>query len=185
MSEQRIVSRYAKSLLELAVENNTLEEVNHDMQQLTQLAQNSRELELMLQSPVIPHHKKLTILRKIFSGKVNDLTLKFFLLLTRKKREFYLLDIAKGFHHQYNTHKNIQEATVTTTFALTDDLKQDFKEVVKNISKKKVELKEIVDDAIIGGFILRINDRQIDDSIDTRLKALRTAFAKNHYDKAI
>lgn len=185
MSEKRIVSRYAKSLLELAVERNALEEINTDMLQLSGLADNSRDLELMLQSPVIPHQKKLTILKEIFTGKVNEMTLKFFLLLTQKQREPYLLEIAKEFHHQYNVYKNIEEATVTTTFPLSDDLKKEFEKVVTGISNKKAELKEIVDESIIGGFILRINDRQIDDSIHSRLKALRTAFAKNQYDKAI
>ncbi len=184
MSEKRIVSRYTKSLLELAVERNALEDIHTDMLQVSKVAANNRDLKLMLQNPVIPHQKKGTILNAIFSGKVNELTLKFFLLLTQKQREFYLIDIAKEFHHQYNVHHGIEEATVTTTFPLTDALRNDFKEVVSGISNKKVALKEIIDESIIGGFILRINDRQIDDSIHTRLKALRTAFSKKQYEKA-
>lgn len=184
MSEYRIASRYAKSLLELAVEKGQLEEVNNDMAMLSDLAKENRDFTLMLKSPIVTHDKKLSILNEVFKGKVNDLSLSIFTILTKKHREGYLPQIAEEFHHMYNVHNGIEEATVTTTFPLDDQTKAEFEKVVKSISNKEVELTEVVDESLIGGFILKIGDRQIDDSVSSRLKALRVDFAKNHYQKA-
>ncbi|WP_286755028.1 MULTISPECIES: ATP synthase F1 subunit delta [Roseivirga] len=184
MSEYRIASRYAKSLLDLSVEKGELEQVNNDMQLLVNLASENRDLVLMLKSPIITHDKKLAVLNKVFTGKVSELTMAFFKILTKKHREAYLVGIAKEFHHQYNAHKGIEEATVTTTFPLNDALRKEFENVVKKISNKEVELTEKVDESLIGGFILKIGDRQIDDSVSSKLKALRVEFTKNHYEKA-
>lgn len=184
MSEYRIASRYAKSLLDLAVEKGKLEQVNKDMQLLSDLSAQNRDLVLMLKSPIISHNKKLAVLNKVFTGKVDDMTLAFFQILTKKQREAYLIMVAEEFHHQYNTHKGIEEATITTTFALDQKLRGEFSKVVEKITNKKVELTEIVDESIIGGFVLKIGDRQIDDSVSSKLKALRLEFTKNHYEKA-
>lgn len=184
MSEYRIASRYAKSLLDLAVEQGELEEVNKDMLLFSQMIDENRDFELMLKSPIISHDKKLTILTQVFDGKVNALTMSIFQILTKKHREAYLPQIAAEFHHQYNFNQGIEEATVITTFALDDKLKAEFSKVVEQISKKKVELTEQVDESLIGGFILKIGDRQIDDSVSSKLKALRVEFTKNHYEKA-
>lgn len=184
MSEYRIASRYAKSLLDLAVEKGQLEEVNKDMIMFSELVEENRELLLMLKSPIITHDKKLAILNTLFEGKVNDLTLSIFQILTKKHREGYLALIAEEFHHQYNASKGIEEATVTTTFPLDAAMRTEFENVVKSISNKEVELTEVVDESLIGGFILKIGDRQIDDSVNSKLKALRVEFTKNHYEKA-
>ena len=184
MSGYRIASRYAKSLLELAVEKGQLEEVNKDMAMLSDLTKENRDFTLMLKSPIVTHDKKLSILNEVFRGKVNDLSLSIFAILTKKHREGYLPQIAKEFHHMYNVYNGIEEATVITTLPLDDKTKAKFEKVVKSISNKEIELIEVVDESLIGGFILKIGDRQIDDSVSSRLKALRVNFAKNHYQKA-
>jgi len=184
MSEYRIASRYAKSLLDLAVEKGQLEEVNKDMLMFSELVKENRDLLLMLKSPVITPDKKLGILTRVFEGKVNDLTLAIFQILTKKHREMYLDQIAVEFHHQYNTSLGIEEATITTTFELDAETKSAFENIVTQISGKKVELTEVVDEELIGGFILKIGDRQIDDSVSSQLKALRLEFTKNYYEKA-
>lgn len=184
MSEYRIASRYAKSLLDLSVEKGQLEEVNKDMMMFSDLVNENRDLLLMLKSPIITHDKKLSILKKLFEGQVNDLTLSIFQILTKKHREAYLPQIAAEFHHQYNLHQGIEEATVTTTFPLSDNLRSEFEKAVAQISNKGVELTEVVDESLIGGFVLKIGDRQIDDSVSSKLKALRVEFTKNQYEKA-
>ena len=156
MSETRIASRYAKPLLELAVERNCLEEVAKDMTAFTALCHSNRDFTLMLKNPVLGHLNKLVILKKIFTGKVNDLTLSIFDIISRKNREAYLPAIAKEFHRQYNVMKGIAEATITTVVPLNAELKKEVTAVVKNITGKEgVELTEKIDDSIIGGFILK------------------------------
>jgi len=184
MSEYRIASRYAKSLLDLAVDQGKLEEVNNDMVMFTRVIEENRDLLLMLKSPVIISDKKLAILNEVFEGKVNPLTISIFQILTRKHREGYLPQIATEFHHQYNFSLGIAEASVTTTFPLTAKMRTEFSKVVEQISHKKVELTEIVDDSLIGGYILKVGDRQIDDSVSSKLQALRVEFEKNEYEKA-
>lgn len=183
MSEYRIASRYAKSLLGLADEKGVLEEVNKDMLMFSELTEENRDFVLMLKSPVVTHSKKLAILNAVFSGKVNELTLAIFEILTRKKREAHLPAIATEFHHQYNVRKRIEEATVTTTFKLDAKLRKEFESIVKQISGKSVELTENIDEELLGGFVLKIGDRQIDDSLSSRLSALKLEFSRNPYIK--
>ena len=183
MSEYRIASRYAKSLLDLADEKGVLEDVNKDMLMFSELASENRDLVLMLKSPVVSHDKKLAVLNKVFDGKVNELTLAIFQILTKKHREAYLPAIATEFHHQYNVRKGIEEATVTTTFKLDAKLRKEFEGIVAKISGKKVELTEKIDEKIIGGFVLKIGDRQIDDSLSSKLSALKLKFSQNPYVK--
>lgn len=184
MSEFRAASRYAKSLLELADEKGVLEEVHKDMLSFYELCKENREFELMLKNPIIKHDKKRAILELIFKGKVNDLTMAIFDIITRKNREGILPVIAREFHVQYNFLKKIEVAKVTTAVALSPELRSQFEDLVKKISSKdKVELTEVVDKDIIGGYVLKINDRQIDDSLKSKLKALELKFSQNPYIK--
>ncbi len=161
MSEFRVASRYAKSLLELAVEKGLLEEVHDDMLAFSNIYNSNRGFALFLKNPIIQHIKKRDILMRIFKGKVNDLTLSIFDITARKNREAILGLIATEFHHQYNVRKGIETAKVTTSIVLDDTLKAEFERIVKDISHKKVELLEEVDKDIIGGFKLKIGEFSI------------------------
>ncbi|GAA0892284.1 ATP synthase F1 subunit delta [Fulvivirga kasyanovii] len=184
MSEFRAASRYAKSLLELAEEKGVLEEVHKDMLSFHELCNENREFTLMLKNPIIKHDKKRAILEKVFKGKVNDLTMAIFDIITRKNREGILPAIAKEFHNQYNLLKKIEVAKVTTAVPLSPELRTQFEDLVKKISAKdSVELSEVVDKDIIGGYVLKISDRQIDDSLKSKLKALELKFSQNPYIK--
>jgi F-type H+-transporting ATPase subunit delta len=184
MSDHRVSSRYAKSLLELAAEQGVLEDVHNDMLTFSQVCADSRDFLLMLKNPVIKHDKKRAILNKVFEGKVNKLTMAIFDIITRKNREPILPSMAIEFHNQYNVFKRIEVAKVTSAVPLDKDIKEKIKKIVAQISPfETVELTEIVDKDIIGGFILKVGDKQIDDSIRTKLKALELKFSKNPYIK--
>ena len=142
MSTFRIASRYAQSILELAEERKCLDEVQSDMQLALKLCKTHREFLLLLKNPIISHYKKLTILKEIFKGKVSDLTLSGFELITRKRREMYLPEIAQAFINNYHALKGIVEASVTTVKPLNEDTRQSMKEIVKNITHSKVILHE-------------------------------------------
>src|SRR5690349_10326026 len=114
MADSRAVSRYVKSLLDLALEQKVLENVHNDMIFFSKTYNESKDFALMLRSPVIPHDKKREILSKIFKGKVNSLTMSFFDIITRKNREPLLGAIAKEFHNAYNDYKGIGKATITS-----------------------------------------------------------------------
>jgi F-type H+-transporting ATPase subunit delta len=184
MSEFRVSSRYAKSLLELSIEKNVLEPVQKDMLLLSSVIASNSDFAQVLKSPIIKSDKKSKVLKAIFGGKSQEMTLAFYDILARKNRADLLIDIAREFQKQYNQYKGIQVAEVTTTFPLTDDLRKQFTASVKEISgKEHVQLVEKVDANIIGGFILKINDRQLDQSLSSKLRNLRLQFSQNHFEK--
>jgi F-type H+-transporting ATPase subunit delta len=184
MSEFRVASRYAKSLLELAVEKGILDQVHQDMVGLSQLALSNSEFAAMLKSPVIGSDKKLAVLEKILSGGASELTLTFVRLVSQKGREPFIPAMAEEFHRQYNIQQGIQTAEVITTFPLDAALRRQFEQIVKDVSgKKNVELLEKVDSKLIGGFVLKIGDRQYDESINSKLRKLKLDFTQNLYEK--
>lgn len=184
MAQTRVASRYVKSLLSLAVEQNSLDAVHKDMLSFSEVVKQNRDFSLMLRNPIIRHDKKREILEKVFAGRVNKLTMAIFDIITSKNREPLLPAIAEEFHHAYNVYKNVGEATVTTAVPLDATLRAEIEKIVKKLSdKKEVEIKEKVDAEMIGGFVLNVGDRQIDASIKNKLKALKVKFSENPYIK--
>lgn len=186
MADLRVASRYVKSLLGLAVEQGALEAVHKDMLLFSKVLKENRDFSVMIKSPVIRHEKKRAILEKIFSGKVDKLTLAIMDILTKKNREPLLPSIASEFHNAYNTYKGIGKAYITTTVPMDSELRQAVEEIVKKLSKtKQVEIEAKVDKDLIGGFILNVGDQQIDASIKSKLKSLEVRFSENPFVKEI
>ena len=182
MSELRVASRYAKSLLDLAEERGTLEEVKADMDLFSKTLSENRDLRLLLRNPIVKHDKKLAILRAIFGGKVTELTEKFFTIVTEKNREKALEFMGSEFLMQYNALRGVQVAEVTTASPLSPELRAEVEQMVRQqTGRQQVTLTEKVDESLIGGFVLRVGDRLIDDSVSFRLRKLRNEFSKNPY----
>ena len=179
MSVGRIAVRYATPILELAEERKVLDAVKADMESFGVICEESKDFSLMLKSPIIPHLRKADILKKVFSGKVNALTLEAFDIITRKSRENLLEEIAGEFLHLYNVKKGLAEVSVTTSIELDADMRKAFEKLAKKITGKEPVLKEKVDPNIVGGYILKVGDRQIDDSVTGQLKELKLKFSKN------
>jgi F-type H+-transporting ATPase subunit delta len=179
-----VASRYVKSLLGLAVERGALDQVHADMQLFSKVCEENRDFMLMLRNPVIKHDKKNDVLKKIFQGKVNALTLAIFDIITRKNREPLLPEIATGFHHAYNVYKGVGEATVTTAVPMDKALRNEIESIAKKVSNKaQLELHEKIDPEMIGGFVLKVGDQQVDASLKNKLNALKIKFSKNPYIK--
>jgi F-type H+-transporting ATPase subunit delta len=184
MTDSRAAARYVKSLLQLAVEKNVLDEVHEDMLLFSKVVRENHQFELLLSSPIIKHDKKRDILLAVFKGKVNALTLSIFDILTVKNREPLLPAIAEQFHAAYNEYKQIGVATVTTAVPLDDALRAEIRAIVQKLSNKSsVNLKEKIDKNMIGGFVLNVGDRQIDASLKNKLKSLQVKFSHNPYIK--
>ncbi|NQZ75573.1 MAG: ATP synthase F1 subunit delta [Ekhidna sp.] len=178
MSTGRIAVRYATPILELAEERKVLDKVKADMETFTTICSESRDFSLMLKSPIIPHAKKAEILKKIFAKKVDDLTLQAFDIIAIKSREDLLEDIAREFLHLYNQKKGLAEVSVTTPTKLDKTLTKAFEKFAKEITGKDPILENKVDPELIGGYILKVGDRQIDESISGQLKELKLKFSK-------
>jgi F-type H+-transporting ATPase subunit delta len=181
MSGIRIASRYAKSLLDLCIEKGQLDAAQADMVMLKGIMDESRDLRLMLSSPVVKADKKVDILQKLFDGKLNAITMAFITLLTRKGREGFLPEIVTSFLNQLRKHQGITVAEVTSAVALDAGSRAKMMESATKMAGGQVELVEKVDVTLIGGFILKVGDKQIDSAIANRIKALKREFAENPY----
>lgn len=179
MSEQSVAFRYAKSLIGLAQEKNVLDTVYQDMQFFSRVCHENRALVVALQSPVVKHHKKFDILKAIFQERVSPVTFTIFEIITRKNREAVLPAVAEAFSEQYRELKNIQTAHVTTVTPLTEAQRQQFSQQIAEATGKQVALQEKIDPKLIGGYVLRVGDRQVDASIKNRLNDLRVRFTQD------
>ena len=176
MSESRIAKRYATPLLELADKKKSVDIVKSDMEQLLTVCQGNPAFLNMLNSPVIPHLKKGEILVKIFEGNVSEISLALFRLIVIKNREKLLPQIAREYINVFNESQGFQSAHVTTAVALTPTLRTSVEELVKNISGKKPLLTAQVEENIVGGYILTMDDSQIDQSVKGALNKMKLIF---------
>lgn len=175
MGSHRASIRYAKSLIELSQEQNSLEKVKEDMILFSNVIESNRDFANILKNPVIQTDKKRKVLKAIFDKRVQPLTLKAFELILTKNRENMLAFIATDFINEYNILKGIAVAHITTPFTLDNDQRKQVNELVTEITGKKPELIEEVNETIIGGFVLKIGDRQIDESVKTKLTKIQRA----------
>ncbi len=176
MSVNTVASRYAKSLIDLAKEKNVVDAVYKDMLLFKNTAAENRGLGLALSSPVVRHEKKLGLLAGLFKDKVDPVSYSIFNIITRKHRESILPNIAEEFIRQYDSYRGIQKAVVTTSIPLNDELRAKFVEIVSKATGKTVELEEKVDPELIGGYVIRVGDRQLDTSLRNALNELKLKF---------
>jgi F-type H+-transporting ATPase subunit delta len=176
-----VASRYAKSLIDLAIATRQLDEVHKDMQLINEVCTNNHDFVLMLESPIIKTDKKMAIFKKIFDGKISATTLAFLNIIATKRREGYIDDIARSFDDQFKAYMGITKAIITTAVPLDSSTKKKIMELVKNNAKGEVELTEKIDKSLIGGFVLKVNDQQVDTSIKRKLNDLRKNFSGNAY----
>jgi F-type H+-transporting ATPase subunit delta len=174
-----VASRYAKSLIDLAVEKNQLEAVRNDMKLISLVCLQNHDFINLLESPIVNTDKKQAIFKSIFGNKVTEITISFLNLIAVKRREQYINAIAKAFDEHYKILLNITSATVHSAVALDDKLKNEILNLVKQTTTGNVELIQKVDATLIGGFVLTINDKQIDQSVKRKLNDLRKNFSNS------
>jgi len=179
MSEIKVASRYAKSIIDLSIENNALESAYNDMVLFEKVVDETPELEAILSNPIVPLDKKLGILNGIFGDKVSKLTLTFFKVVVNKGRSAILFATSKQFVQQYNLIKGIVTADVTTATALSTSAKEEIISIVKReLGANQVIVNEKINEKLIGGFILKVGDKQFDASIASGLSKLKKEFAQ-------
>jgi F-type H+-transporting ATPase subunit delta len=184
MSVQRIASRYAKSLIELASERGTLDKTLSDLQSFEEVAKN-RDFSIMLKSPVIKGDKKKAVFNAIFGDELDELTNAFFDIVLRKGREAYLPAIAKEFHLQYKIMNHVSSVKLITASKLTDDGLAALRKSIlaSEATDTNVELEVEVDESLIGGFIIEFDNKRYDSSVAHKLALLKKEFEQNQYTK--
>ena len=174
----RAASRYAKALLSLATEEKKAKEVNKDMKLIAEVIQENENLSNVLQSPVLSSIDKKEVLSKVFK-KQHKITSKLVDTLMTNKRIALIGDVASKYNELFDAMKDEQIAKVTTATTLDKDLEKKVLKKVKELTGKKATIENIIDETIIGGFILRIGDLQYDASVANQLNTLKREFTLN------
>ncbi|HOW32102.1 MAG TPA: ATP synthase F1 subunit delta [Bacteroidales bacterium] len=183
MSFTKITVRYAKALFDLALEQNMLDRVKDDMALIDTVCHENKALVNMLHNPVVSAEKKQKVLHAIFSGSINKLSLSFLDILSRKRREHYIDGIADAFVKIYLEHKGIATAKVTSAEPLVDTERKTIHGILSKLTDKEIQLAEDIRTDILGGFIIQMDDYQVDQSVATKIKNLKKDFEKNLYVK--
>jgi F-type H+-transporting ATPase subunit delta len=178
-----VATRYAKSLFDLAKEQGQQEVVFADMAIIAEACRANRELVVLFNSPVINTDKKKAVVDAIFASQIGKMTLAFLNIILTKRREHYVPGIAVEYLKMYNLFKGIETATVTTAVALDEETRNKISAMVHQQTGKEVQLTEKIDASIIGGFILRFGDKQIDTSVSGKIRELGKEFDHNLYVK--
>lgn len=182
MSNPRLAERYAKSLIDQAKEKGQLEKVYEDMKFLQHICHTNKDFVALLDSPVIQEHQKNKIIESITAGKVSDLTSLFIKLLANKNRESNLSEIIDSYIAQYNQLKGIHKVKITTATELSEEMQNLFIDKIKSANNiSHIELETKVDEKLVGGFILEMEGKLVDASIETDLKDVRKQFQSNEY----
>jgi len=182
MLNPRLASRYAKSLIGLAIEKGSLENVFADMQWLKSVCESNRDFVNLLKSPVINKDVKKKILGSVSAGKLSEMTVGFNNLLINKNRENILPEIVNAFITAYKELKNIQTIHLTTASAISDKIRQAIIEQVKKSGGfQNVEMEEKINPDIIGGFVLQVGDKLVDASIAYDLREIAKQFENNDF----
>lgn len=181
MSINKLTKRYSESLLNLAVEEGQLERVYKDIEIFYNNCNECSDLYKLLKSPILKNDMKLKVLRKIYEKDFSKITMNFISLVMKKRREFYLKEIALSFINQYREYKNIVSAKLITAVEISDVVKDKIGDYVQSKSKKNVHLEHLVDEDMIGGFVLEFDDHLYDASISHQLNILKKGFNKNLY----
>ena len=181
MKDSRAALRYAKAILNLAKDTKDESAVNKDMQLISSTIAENNELEVVLKSPVIKAADKMKVLKAMFTGKVDNITLGLFNLLQENKRIAMLAPIAKQYTIIFDFYKHTQVAKVTTAVPLTKEVEALVLAKIVALTGEKANLENEVNPAILGGFILRVGDVQYDASISNHLSELKKEFDNSHY----
>ncbi len=172
MKGTKAAIRYAKSLLELALEKGNLDSVAGDMQFFSETVENNPELGRLLNSPIIEGSKKLDVFKSMF-GQFEPVTMSFFELVTNNGRERILPQIAKTFGAEVKAHKGIVPVELVTAVVLDESTRKMILAKVDEHVKGTLEVKETINPDLIGGFIVKMGDKQIDASVVNQLNNLK------------
>jgi len=181
----RAALRYAKAALSFAQKEGSESIVYNDMQLIEATIQESRDLDVLLKSPIIKLSDKVKALEAVFGAKISNYSKGVIKLLVNNKRLSLLEIVASDYQIIYDHLKAVEVAKVTTAIPITPELRQQVLAKIKELTGKESNLTNEVKPEIIGGFILRVGDLQYDASIVKSFRELEKSFDESHYEVKI
>jgi F-type H+-transporting ATPase subunit delta len=173
MNESKISVRYSKAMIQLALEKDILEAVKTDMDFINLCIGQIPEFKMVLESPVIKTSEKLGLIKKSIEENIHPVTLSFINLVFTNRREHYLESIIRYFLYLYNKEMGINPAVLLSPAKLAPALRDKIIHTISQKLKINIALQEQAEPTLLGGFILRIEDYQIDASISSQLAKIR------------
>jgi F-type H+-transporting ATPase subunit delta len=178
MKVGKIAVRYARALFLSAREQGILGDVRKDMEMILAAVSDLTEVKSLLESPVVDTRKKTAILVSLFEGKTGDLALDFIRLVTGNNREEYLAAICRHYVKLYKEEKGIKMASIETATPLTHEIRREMVAIITGAFKAEIELQEEVKEELIGGFVLRVEDKQLNSSVSRKLARIKKELQK-------
>jgi F-type H+-transporting ATPase subunit delta len=177
MNDSKIPVRYAKALFDLAIEHDSLDRVYENMQLLLSVC-SMKEVKQILENPVIRATKRGEILKALLQSDIEPLTLKFLDLVFTQDREGYLAAMARDFIDLARRHRGIRQVTLTTAVPAGENVRREIAAMTATDIASKIEFVEKIDKSLIGGFVLRVDDKYIDASVRRKLNSFRKEFTE-------
>jgi F-type H+-transporting ATPase subunit delta len=174
----RAALRYAKAAIQKSIEDGTVDALAKDMKVVYDTVQNNRDLEGVLQSPVISSDLKHNALQAIFA-QCSPAGKSLLRLVAENNRTHHLDGIAFKVIELYQQHLGLVEAIATTAVPITPELEKEILTKVARLTDKKVTLVNKVDPAIVGGFVLRLGDVELNASVAHQLNSLKQTLRSN------
>ena len=171
--QSRAAIRYAKAIFEIAKEENSIDSVFRDMKTVEILCNSSHDFKNLLSNSQINYNEKKTAILSLIKDH-NSLTIKLLDLLIQNKRVYIVNDVANSFIQLYNSHNDIKEAVVITASPIDKDLEEKILSKINISDLKSINLKNIVNPEILGGFIIRFDGKEYNASVKQNLNNLKT-----------
>ena len=170
----KLVSKtYGEALFELAMEENRAQEMLEEIIDLQTALSENPDFDKLLKHPGIPKQEKIQVMQNVFKGRISDELTGFLEIILNKERYGELKAIFQYFIDKVKEVNKIGVAYVTTAVELTEAQKAEVQSrLLATTSYQTMELHYSVDPALIGGMVIRMNDRVVDSSIRTKLNAL-------------
>lgn len=172
MAEGKIAVRYARALFEAALEQGVLDKVRNDIDGILALDSDVAEFRDLLESPILNTVHKKEIFDLMLGEKIDDLSLRFIFLMTDKKREAFLPSACRVFIDMFKKEKGIKSALVTAAGSIHAETAERIKSTLEKHYECIIELGIKEKPELIGGFVLRVEDQQLDASVASQLKKI-------------
>ncbi len=170
---KQISTTYGNALFELALEEGKMDQLLEEVTEVRDIFKSNEELGKLLNHPKIPKEEKITCIENIYKSKVSDELLGIMVVMIKKDRQKGIVDVFDYYERRYMEYKNIGTAYITSAVDLRDEQKKAIEGKLLDTTRyEKIIAKYKVDKAIIGGLVIRIEDRVVDSSIKTQIELL-------------
>ncbi|MCK8059861.1 MULTISPECIES: F0F1 ATP synthase subunit delta [unclassified Fusibacter] len=170
---QLVTETYAGALYEVGVDAGMLESIYEEFKAVVEIFESELDFFELFKTPKIANEEKKQIVQDVFGDKVQTELVNFLKVLIDKRRTYYVIGIFEAFEVKFKKHFKMETALVTTVQALSDEQESTLKVQLSEMTGLTISIKNIIDESVIGGMLIQIGDRVIDNTLKRRLGDLK------------